>query len=418
MASRWNSGSDREATLRRVAIVLSTLPDPIAERLLGSIGADANLAVRQTMSNLSDIDPLEQKRALQAFKVMIQQQPKPGAASGEGDSLQLQGRSPDVSIVPSQEVSQPKTEATPPESGCQSPLEFLRDVADEDLARLLGDEHPQTIAFVLASISPGQAARVLPILDAPLQQETLSRIGRLGEIPEPAVSEVAEHFRARLDASTSSDHHALGRKALEAIISAMTDQPATGSDSVETAGRTEIEQERPATTEDSRFMSHPEVDLKQRLRIAEETWPESSTEMGSQGPDAIDEPSTIPFPGREREALVSEAFESTDQIQQHLIQLSPSDLCEALGRVDTRDAMLALCGLPVETVDSALAVLPRSQARKVRIKMNSLNSIHLRDIDQAKERVARASLRTGASLGTGVSLGSGSALSNRSSMAA
>ena len=74
------------------------------------------------------------------------------------------------------------------------------------------------------------------------------------------------------------------------------------------------------------------------------------------------------------------------------VRFPENDLCQALGRVDTRNAMLALCGLPVQVVDAALAVLPRSQARTVRIKMNSLGSLHLREIDRAKEKVAEASL--------------------------
>ncbi len=37
MADRRNSESDREAMLRRVAIVLSSLPAPVAAQLLGSI---------------------------------------------------------------------------------------------------------------------------------------------------------------------------------------------------------------------------------------------------------------------------------------------------------------------------------------------------------------------------------------------
>ena len=88
----------------------------------------------------------------------------------------------------------------------------------------------------------------------------------------------------------------------------------------------------------------------------------------------------------------STALESTDAIHQHLIHLSPSELCRALGKVETRQAMLTLCGLPNAVTQSVLAILPRAEARKVRIKMNALGSLHLREIDEAKERVARISL--------------------------
>ena len=83
---------------------------------------------------------------------------------------------------------------------------------------------------------------------------------------------------------------------------------------------------------------------------------------------------------------------STESIHQHLLGLRPVDLCHALGQVDTRDAILTLCGLPTQVANAALAVLPRAQARSVRNKMNSLGSLNLREIDHAKEKVAQASL--------------------------
>ena len=72
MANGWDSGLEREAMLRRVAIVLSSLPAPVAANLLGEIDASTKVAVRRTMMSLADVDPLEQKRALHAFKVSVQ----------------------------------------------------------------------------------------------------------------------------------------------------------------------------------------------------------------------------------------------------------------------------------------------------------------------------------------------------------
>ena len=53
MADGWNSGLDREAMLRRVAIVLSSLPAPVAANLLGEIDENTKQAVRRTMTSLS-----------------------------------------------------------------------------------------------------------------------------------------------------------------------------------------------------------------------------------------------------------------------------------------------------------------------------------------------------------------------------
>ena len=54
--------------------------------------------------------------------------------------------------------------------------------------------------------------------------------------------------------------------------------------------------------------------------------------------------------------------------------------------------MLALCGLPNPVTSAVLALLPKAESRKVREAMNSLGALQLREIDEAKENVAHASL--------------------------
>jgi flagellar motor switch protein FliG len=353
------------------------------------------------------VDPLEQQRAIEAFKVMLHREPAIEPASrDEGDSLQLQSES---RIVKNSFTSVPVTppsaakydESTEKPSNTSSPLEFLSDVDRSTLARLLTGEHPQTIALVLASIAPDQAAGVLPRLDARLQQETMSRIGRLGEIPETAIAEVAVHFRSRLDQQNAEDRPTLGRRALDAILAAMPKDEARPD-----ANRRGDPSDRERTPRGFPSSEDPAIDLSNRLKVAAETWP-SSDPAETEGPDDASEFSADPVGPRSQspavstspgsvddrvESASSSAFQSTDAIHRHLIGLSPAELCQALGKVSTRDAILALCGLPVEIVEAALAVLPRAQAKSVRSKMNSLGSLNLREIDIAKEQVADASL--------------------------
>ena len=85
---------------------------------------------------------------------------------------------------------------------------------------------------------------------------------------------------------------------------------------------------------------------------------------------------------------------STDAIHEHLLALSPERLCAALGSVSTRQAMLALCGLPNEVGEAALAILPRGDAKAVRRGIASLQALELREIDAAKEAIAKASMQS------------------------
>ena len=450
MANGWNSGSDRDAMLRRVAIVLSSLPASVASQLMGGIDAETQQDVRRTMASLTDVDPLERKRALHAFKVSVQQPDSPDvyqSSSTRVEDATLSSPNRSVNsysgsrVVPAEESGFARVAASEPTTSETSPLAFLGSVDDESLFQLLATEHPQTVALVLASISPDQAARILPRLDVGVQQNALSRIGRLGEIPETAIAEVAAHFRDCLSKQSTSERNALGRRALDAILAAMpADRPATtqreatwtaGHDQQSTSSGRHPEAiagqnhsgtfpsaERAAETLSARLrnvQSHAqsppirdsftvggspnssgtqgrrsadrgEVVSESRLRVAPNTRGQESHRQSSHSRKTA-----------EVKLQHTSNFSSTDAIHRHLVQLSPQCLCETLGRVDTRVAMLALCGLPNHVTDAVMAVLPRAQAKEVRQRMNSLGSLQLREIDQAKEAVAEASLTVASS---------------------
>lgn len=433
MADRRNSDSNREAMLRRVAIVLSSLPAHVAAQLLGSVDAQTKQAVRRTMTSLSDVDPLERRRALSAFKVSVENPPtstRSDVASAANDgtnriedevALSTAAETPHVG---SRVVSSPVSVARPEES---LPLSFLGDVQDDTLVSLLASEHPQAVALVLASIAPAQAARVLPRLDQRVRTDALARIGRLDNIPEAAVAEIAEHFRTRLAKSGSDGRNATGQRALDAILAAMptpvaseaapADMPPDGVAAGASPVAPPAQESSPPSTAAAGFPSAdvPAIDLAHRMRAVDQSLQESDSEAGRDGEstaprhrtsqpsvptqDEVD-PSTDRVDGDTplNQTATHEgprAFESTDDINRHLLNLPPTQLCQALGMVGTRDALLALCGLPNQVAESVLAILPRGHAKQVRTQMATLNTLHLREIDDAKEKVAVASLPVG-----------------------
>ncbi|MFK8112578.1 MAG: FliG C-terminal domain-containing protein [Rubripirellula sp.] len=406
MANHNNSATQREAMLRRVAIVLSSLPPATAAQLMGSIDPQSKQAVRRTMTSLSDVDPLERQRALKAFKVSAQTVPS-AVTSNRFAASDAEAISPAQSgsrIVPSSAVS--SSASSQASAQRTTALSFLADVEDDTLVSLLASEHPQAIALVLASIAPAQAARVLPRLDPRTQSDALSRIGRLGEIPQEAVAEVAQHFQQRIsETHSNSESGGAGQNALNAILAALpsTAKPEPQTSTVPAdAGRPavtayESQQIPPVRPVNFPSIDAPAVDLTHKLRVAEETWPESvpDPQPRQEAPPST----TIPSQPTEESQPASQphSFESTDAIHQHLIRLPAGELCAALGKVDTRAAMLTLCGLSTQVADAVLALLPKAQAKEVRIKMNSLGSINLRDIDEAKEVVANASVSPSAS---------------------
>lgn len=421
--------SDREASLRRVAIVLSSLPAPVASKLLGSMDAGSKQLLRRTMATLSDVDPLERQRALVAFKTSFrsppdQPTPQPShqpAANGEDEmAIGNRGAHPNphrgsrvVSGVAEQITTAPDvlTQANS-STADSSPLSFLGDIDDDTLADLLRGEHPQTVALVLASIAPAVAARVIPRLETTLQSDALGRIGRLGEIPDDVVRDLAIHLRERIMRLDSQHKTQAGKRALGAILAAM---PAT---TTENAAPSPTPREIPATVADpipdpepeiAPTRSHrapddpsetrpPEADIEpigfaksdlsavdqtHRLRLV------TQVEAETTAIEPIDQSPAEQDFGADESA---EMFGSTDAIHQYLMQMPPADLCAALGKVSTRHAILTLCGLPNDVADAVLAELPRAQSKQVRRGMSSIQSLELREIDEAKESVARNSI--------------------------
>lgn len=77
---------------------------------------------------------------------------------------------------------------------------FLQDVSQQDLLDSLRDEHPQTIALVLAHLQPARSAGVLDGLDASKQVEVARRIAAMESIDPEVVAEVEASVAERLGA--------------------------------------------------------------------------------------------------------------------------------------------------------------------------------------------------------------------------
>ena len=376
--------------LRRVAILLSSLPAPMAAKMLGNIEPETKQQLRRTMTGLADVDPLERQRAIEAFRVSIHQQP-----SHSSDPPVLKNAFPDSS-------TQSRPESI-------SPLAFLADVDDDTLANLLRQEHPQAAALVMASIPPDQAGRVLPLLPEELRTQTISRIGRLGDIPHDAAGEIASHFQTQLNQIPKEASPSSGKKRLDAILASMPSAPATAPSASQVAASQVAASQvaasqvaappaaplpktsqplNPSSDADSSAM-----DLSHRLRVVHEE-PQATSLPSSVSRDTEESAARVLAPEVTSPVIPMDPLGSTDAIHQYLIALRPIELCQALAKVETRDAMLTLCGLPNPIAEAALSLLPKDQSKSVRRQMTSLNSLSLSDIDDAKERVARSSVTT------------------------
>jgi flagellar motor switch protein FliG len=78
------------------------------------------------------------------------------------------------------------------------PFDFLADVDPMQLARFMQEEHPQTIALILAHLPPVLAARVFSCLPPSSQPEVVNRIGMMDRISPDVVKTVEAGLQAKL----------------------------------------------------------------------------------------------------------------------------------------------------------------------------------------------------------------------------
>ena len=76
--------------------------------------------------------------------------------------------------------------------------------------------------------------------------------------------------------------------------------------------------------------------------------------------------------------------DQSSQADRILEGLKPKDLQAILAKMETRQAILTLCGLSSGQVKRLLKCLPRRQVREVQQRMNGIGSLELREIDEAK----------------------------------
>ena len=224
-------GSPSHAQLRQAAIVMSTLPRTVAERLQQGLDPQTRAVVQQWMQQIDDIDPLERKRALEVFHSRIKLSGNAVRQSAAAMNTPPRAAAhPDSprSATPATNVNEPSKDpaATRPNDASvevpdSSPLSFMNALPAASLATLLTIESSQTVAIVLSKLRPGIAAEVLPELPDDLRLQTLRRLATLGSVADDVVLEVANHFRSSIERPRPDSAKPLpsgGNGVLEAIM--------------------------------------------------------------------------------------------------------------------------------------------------------------------------------------------------------
>jgi flagellar motor switch protein FliG len=170
------SGTDR------AAILLMTLGEQTAASVLKHMDVEEVQKLGSAMANLSDVPRERVTEVLGQLLVAVQGKTSIGIGTndylrrvmtdslGERRASALLGR-----IVKGRE---------------STGIDALKWMEPREVAEIIGNEHPQIIATVLAHLSSRQAAEVLQELDESMQADIAMRMARLDEVPETALQEL------------------------------------------------------------------------------------------------------------------------------------------------------------------------------------------------------------------------------------
>lgn len=97
-------------------------------------------------------------------------------------------------------------------------FEAFRNVSPIQLVNVLSDEHPQTIALVLAHLEPAQASAVLSGLPEGLQADVTVRIARMDQADPEVIAQVEQVLRKQISSYKQEMRTIGGSKAVASIL--------------------------------------------------------------------------------------------------------------------------------------------------------------------------------------------------------
>jgi flagellar motor switch protein FliG len=329
-------------TLRKAAILISSLDVRTADALLEQMGEAQAQRVRDAVMELGEVPAEEQEQIIAEFEGRLDSRLSLRESSVAADG--------GVELALSTPVRIPSKPVEPLRS--TKPFAFFHDAASDLIARHLQREHPQTIALVISHLPPPRSAAVVMHFSAELQADVLLRVADCDEFHPEIVREVERGLEAALARELSQTRRrGNGTQKLQAILEAAGDSKEKLAEHV----------------------------VKRDPVLA------ATIKVPRPQPQPIPVQAAPPQP---RVAPIRRASETVVEFAQ-LNQLDDRGWAKVLKAADMRIALLALAGATPELVNRLLSQLPPPEARALERRIEAIGPVRLREIEHAQEQLAR-----------------------------
>ncbi len=188
--------------MRKAAILLVSLGYETASRLLGELDAELVEILTREVALVDYVDSATRASVVEEFYnlALATQYMDHGGVSyarnmlikalPDGEAKRI------ISIIEGEVYKQP--------------FAFLQRTDGENLRTFIQDEHPQTIALILAHVPPGKGSQILAGLRQDKQLEVVSRIANMDQTNPEVVREVEEGLELRLSGIVSQTFRTVG----------------------------------------------------------------------------------------------------------------------------------------------------------------------------------------------------------------
>ncbi|MDA8280865.1 MAG: flagellar motor switch protein FliG [Actinomycetota bacterium] len=177
---------------QKAAVVLAQLDDSRATKVLKAMSESEVVELMSAMAALPALDATAVRAILAEFVGQAAALLQVGQGGVEVARRLLRER---LGAAKAEEVLQQFLQA-----GQHRPLAILQRIDPQQIVSFIGDEHPQTVAVVLAHLPADHAAQVLATLEEGLRADVSRRIATMGRIAPDVVQTIAGTLEQKLAA--------------------------------------------------------------------------------------------------------------------------------------------------------------------------------------------------------------------------
>ena len=172
----------------KAAVLLALVGEEIAADLVGMLDEREVVMLRQGLHHLSYV---EKNQIEEVYDDIAQVSSQAGLVLGEDTEYLKRILTSAFGNEKADELLKRILQGEDDGSG----LESLREMDSEVLATFLRDEHPQTVAFILAHLYPGHAGEILTQFSEDIQREVAYRFTQIARTPPEVIEQVSQVMR-------------------------------------------------------------------------------------------------------------------------------------------------------------------------------------------------------------------------------